>query len=102
MDGDGNFCGYSDGYTDYPYLYFADLTASNIWSYAVCVSSCPTTNSTVDCHTNSYVTDCDAYEKYDTYNFADEYCIPSYDDLPEDLKSYYLSSGLESYLNSAS
>ena len=102
LDGDGNFCGYSDGYTDYPYLYFADLTASNIWNYAVCVSSCPDGNSTISCHTTTYVTDCNAYEQYDTYNFADEYCIPSYDDLPEDLKSYYISSGLESYLNSAS
>lgn len=46
LDSDGYFCGLSTGYTDYPYLYYAieEDTIVNWSSYAVCVSSCPTTN----------------------------------------------------------
>lgn len=58
IDGDGNFCGVDEGYENYPYLYFYDLSQSDIWSYGVCVSSCPTNTSTIDCHTTTEVTDC--------------------------------------------
>ena len=101
VDGNGNFCGYDTNYTDYSYLYFTDLTASNIWEYAVCVSSCPTNTSTIDCVTTSYVTNCSAGEHYNTYSFLGEYCLPIYDDLPSDLKTAYDSSGIASALNSA-
>ena len=41
MDGNGNFCGKTEGYEDYPYLFFSDLNII-LWApYAVCVKTCP-------------------------------------------------------------
>ena len=45
----GNFCGYSPGYENYPYLFIWDITlpASNplqIFTSGVCVKSCPNVN----------------------------------------------------------
>ena len=69
IDADGHFCGIDSGYENYPYLYFSNLEASDIWLYTVCVSTCPTANSTIDCHTTTNVTDCNSAdaEHYDTY-----------------------------------
>ena len=43
LDADGKFCGYSPGYEDYPYLYYAveDDTIIGWFRYAICVSECP-------------------------------------------------------------
>ena len=50
---------------DYPYLYFASPD-TNV-SLTVCVSSCPnSTESTVDCLTNSQVKNCSDSEVYGT------------------------------------
>ena len=87
IDGDGNMCGYSEGYENYTYLYFWSLEADNIWYYAVCVSECPTSNTTIDCKTTSYVTDCNDGEHYDTYDFGGEYCLPNMDTLSAELLS---------------
>jgi len=46
IDGDGNICGFSPGYENYPDLYIADINAAaaepaSIFKYGVCVSDCP-------------------------------------------------------------
>ena len=83
LDGDGNFCGYSSGYENYKYLYFWKVDTTDLWSYAVCVSECPTSNSTsIDCMTTSYVSDCNSNATYyDTYSFIGMYCLPTYEAL---------------------
>jgi len=39
LDADGNLCGFSSGFEDYPYLYYAieETTILNWYEYAVCV-----------------------------------------------------------------
>ena len=50
MDADGNFCGKSAGYEDYPYLYYTDISTKFWIPYGVCVSSCPkTAEDNIDC-----------------------------------------------------
>ena len=50
MDADGNFCGKSAGYEDYPYLYYTDISTPFWIPYGVCVKACPETDQdTVDC-----------------------------------------------------
>lgn len=44
LDADGKFCGTSDGYEKYPYLYFANIEESSWTPYSVCVSECPEAN----------------------------------------------------------
>lgn len=57
-DPDGNFCGYSDNATDYPYIYFVAPSATTLYR-TTCVKTCPTANSTkLDCLVNSLVTEC--------------------------------------------
>jgi len=43
LDADGKFCGLDKGYENYPYLYLAidPMNVGDIFSTAVCVSSCP-------------------------------------------------------------
>lgn len=53
-DADGNICGYNSTVVDYPYLYIYNLNAatkanSNIFDFGVCVESCPTQTSTINC-----------------------------------------------------
>lgn len=48
-DYDGNGCGYNDTTLDYPYLYFVAPDYTNLrddaFKTAVCVKSCPTSDS---------------------------------------------------------
>lgn len=40
MDAQGNFCGITPGYEEYPFVYYTDI--SSFWPpYAVCVTECP-------------------------------------------------------------
>lgn len=45
FDGKNNMCGYSDGFTEFPYLFFTDLNETisfyNLLNSSVCVSECP-------------------------------------------------------------
>ena len=53
MDADGNFCGFTPGYKNYPYAYYANINTSNWFPYATCVTSCPTeSQQTVSCTGN--------------------------------------------------
>lgn len=85
IDSDGNFCG-SGNATGYPYLYFWDLTADNWYEYGVCVTTCPTADSTIDCLTTTSVPDCnsDSTYHYDSYDFFGKYCLPGSDEITEE------------------
>jgi len=92
IDNDGKFCGYDDGYGDYPKLYFPDLSSvSNIKNKYVCVKSCPSSTSTVECKTTSTVTNCNdsSYTKYNTKSYLGILCLPVKDELPSNLKDNY-------------
>ena len=55
IGGDGNICGVTEGYEDYPYLFIADLSTAacneaSIFEYGICVKTCPESNTdTLDC-----------------------------------------------------
>ena len=50
MDADGNFCGKTPGYEDYPYLYYTNIESTFWLPYGVCVSRCPASPSDpIDC-----------------------------------------------------
>jgi hypothetical protein len=74
LDADGHFCGYDDGYEDFPLLYYWSLSSD--WANSsVCVSVCPNSTSTISCHNTTHVPDCNAdgtyhYNTYDcTFKF---------------------------------
>ena len=41
MDSEGNFCGLSAGYQNYPYVFYNNIEGTNWFPYAVCIASCP-------------------------------------------------------------
>lgn len=41
-DVNGNFCGKTVGFTDYPYLWYQNIDTPFWLAYAVCVKECPT------------------------------------------------------------
>ena len=94
IDGDGSICGYDPGYEDYPYLYLDNIVtaagdAHNAFSYGVCVKDCPdSADDAVECHPTKKNPACtpDTGEGYGTYEFFN-YCVPSYDTLPQDAKN---------------
>lgn len=75
-DEDGKACGHSDGYEDYPYLYFYSVV-SNVKSLntdsiinGVCVKECPKVNLNtrdrpfyLSCHPSKHNTDCKVEER---------------------------------------
>ena len=93
IDGSGNICGYTDGFEDYPKLYIDDIVTAvndptNVFSYGVCVKSCPSSSSDpIDCKTTTQITDCtpEAGQEYSTTEVFD-YCVPDYDSLPQAAK----------------
>jgi len=89
IDGDKNICGYSAGVEDYPKLYIDDISTAasdptNVFSYSVCVKSCPKEKTdAIDCQTTSVTKACtpEPGQEYTTTDFVN-YCIPVYDSLP--------------------
>ena len=88
IGGDGNICGVTEGYEDYPYLMIADISnvvedADSIFEYGFCVKKCPeSADDTIECKTTAKVPSCDlpAEDRYGaTYLF--DYCLPVYDTL---------------------
>lgn len=90
IDSDGNICGVTPGYTDYPYLFIADISqaaspTTNIFDYGVCVKECPSTavaSQSLECKPTGQTPTCtlstdDQYGA--TYLF--DYCMPIYDTL---------------------
>ena len=68
ISGNNQICGFSEGVTDYPYLYIPDITeaitsGSSFFDYGVCVNECPTSStSTYSCageNPNYYDEACD-------------------------------------------
>ena len=92
MDADGNLCGKTPGYKDYPYLYFSNINSPFPLPFGVCVSECPATaESPVNCvKTTNTPLGCEMYSpQYATTTFLDRWCIPVYNELPESVKSNY-------------
>ncbi len=93
IDGDKNICGYSAGVEDYPKLYIDDISTAasdptNVFSYSVCVKSCPKEKTdAIDCQTTSVTKACtpEPGQEYTTTDFIN-YCIPVYDSLPQEAK----------------
>lgn len=82
-DGDSKICGHDVGYEDYDKLFITNFQTTNIveiFNSAVCVKACPTdTSTTVDCHSSSYVNNCNKKEIVDNlYNSREvaNICIP--------------------------
>jgi len=106
-DVDGGMCGVTDGYEDYPYLYFP-IPKTGYLTQTVCLKSCPSDNSgslpsTLDCKMNSvYGTSSNqcamtsntysiissailgtvsipsgTFYIYDTVGFVDRFCVPT-------------------------
>jgi hypothetical protein len=91
LDAEGNFCGLGD-YAGYDYLYYAKIDTA-IWTpWSVCVTECPTAQTTIiDCKTTENVVNCNAneYPHYDTINVFDIWCIPDFSTLPPAASPYY-------------
>jgi len=92
LDYDGKFCGYSKGYTQFRYIYFADIETadvSDLFDSATCVSECPgAAAQTVDCHTTEYTKSCSAFPIYATYTFL-RVCLPDLSKLDPQVKANY-------------
>ena len=83
MDGDGNFCGKTAGYEDYPYILYTDISSFFWPPYGVCVTECPTKDQ-VDfpCKTTDNSPSCSMGDyTYDSYLFIDRWCLPIYSSL---------------------
>ena len=86
IGGDGNICGVSPGFEEYPYLFIADINMAltgNIFKYGVCVKSCPkTSQEAIQCKPTADVRSCNLSkeDKYGTTYFF-EYCMPVYETL---------------------
>ena len=94
-DEDGKACGHSDGYEDYPYLYFYSVV-SNVKSLntdsiinGVCVKECPKVNLNtrdrpfyLSCHPSKHNTDCKVEEGdyYQSKVVLNRICFPMNDD----------------------
>jgi hypothetical protein len=37
MDSEGHFCGLTDGFVEYPYAYYTNISNTNWFPFAVCV-----------------------------------------------------------------
>jgi choline transporter-like protein 2/4/5 len=98
-DTDSKMCGISEGYEDYPYLYWP-IPVNGYLAKTVCVKECPSdpAPTSVDCKTNSAYTNCigtnndinviktailgsgdltGSFFIYDTVGFVDRFCVPS-------------------------
>ena len=91
IDGDGNICGYTPGYENYPSLYIDDIVdaasdPTNVFLYGVCAEACPTTADpyTINCKATKKNPACtpNPGEGYGTTEVLD-YCYPDYDSLPQ-------------------
>lgn len=92
LDADGKFCGIEQGYEAYKYLYIMDVSQSDILSTAVCVSSCPSKESQVDCKPTSVVKACNDVPqqyRYDTNLLFKKACLPDFDSIPAEFKDKY-------------
>jgi choline transporter-like protein 2/4/5 len=96
IDSDGNFCGKSVGYENYPLLYYQNIDQLVWFPFSVCVASCPQalpvlipvvckpTTNTPDCNSTN-----NGAEPYNTIKFLDRWCLPDYSQLPVGLKENY-------------
>ena len=94
IGGDGNICGVTPGFEEYPYLFIADINAAltgNIFKYGVCVKKCPQTAAeAIQCKPTADVRSCtlSAEDKYgSTYFF--EYCMPVYETLAPSVQNQW-------------
>ena len=86
FDSDGNPCGEGD-FGDYHYLYINDPTSTDFSDNTVCVKKCPKSDtSTVDCKPNTDITDCSKINVYESYGFLSRICIPSAEELLENVR----------------
>lgn len=94
LDADGNFCGYSEGFEAYPYMYAYDINivsggVNDLYASATCVKTCPTKDSgKIDCKPTDLITakgGCatTAFTRYDTYGFLGKICMPVYSSIEE-------------------
>ena len=90
MDADGNFCGKTPGFEEYPYLWYQDIGSVISWlPYGVCIKECPTaTQMLVPCKGTSNVEPVDGFctpvtvdgpSPYATISFLKKYCVPNVD-----------------------
>ena len=113
IDGDGMICGYSEGYGDYEKLYIDGIVAasndpSNIFTWGVCVKSCPgSATDTIECvpTTKNSNTACTipSGNGYGTHEILN-YCYADYDTLPQAAKDNWdnvKSFGSDSYMTGA-
>lgn len=52
MDSQGNFCGYTPGYENYPIAFYSKIDVTDWFPYAVCIDACPNPDAsytTVNC-----------------------------------------------------
>ena len=106
VDQNGNICGYSEGYQNYPHLYIYDITAAltppySLTSDTTCIAECPKTMGAVlDCQNQLQ---CDrvgtTYDAYITYDFLG-YCVPEKDSLPQSVQDNFTEAS-DQLLNSA-
>jgi solute carrier family 44 (choline transporter-like protein), member 2/4/5 len=104
VDKNGDICGYTEGFQNYPYLYIYDITGALDYPYdltgmTTCVTECPTTmDQTLDCE-NQAMCDRSSYTRYTTSEFLG-YCVPNKDSLPTSLQESFTSAA-DSFMNSA-
>jgi len=95
VDADGNLCGFTDETRDYPHLYLYDLEGAiddtrSMFDYGVCVKTCPTVDSLIECVDTRFSGDscADSPYRYGTDDFMG-YCLPVEDQMPEEMQSSY-------------
>jgi len=73
-DTDKKICGYSEGYTDYPYLYFT-VPMNGYLNQTLCVKTCPyaasgqTLPNPIECKTNSMYSTCSGISNQDAIKY---------------------------------
>ena len=88
IGGDGNICGVSPGFEEYPYLFIADINealkdSTTMFMFGTCVKACPkTAQENLQCKPTKFVKSCnlEKADKYGTTYFF-EYCMPVYETL---------------------
>jgi hypothetical protein len=77
-DSDGNQCGKSKSFEDFPFLYFNKPFSTNAISETICVKECPAkTGANVQCKPNNDVLSCVSMNVYASKGVAGRFCIPT-------------------------
>ena len=79
MDNAEKFCGLSEGYEDYPYVYWPDISSTeSIQEHHVCSKNCPKKDEIADCIVTETTPTCSSPTdyKYSTEAYLGRYCLP--------------------------